>query len=128
MKNKTKWRSLWIAAAAALLLAASPAAGQEAAETSSFVMPTGDLAIRKPSQPMSLLSGSDVQELDAQMASYQGVKESLLINNANHFYYYDNLDPVAKEIYDVMYQVAQDPGREGNIGFIMSDLDPDRDE
>ena len=106
-----------------------PAEGSEVVSIQDLLMPTGDMAIREPSAPMELLSGSDAQELNEKMAAYNASSASaLLINNAVEFYYYNNLDPVAKEIYDVMYMVAQDPVSEGNIGLIMTDMDPQSDE
>ena len=132
MKQKRKGRVFSGRAflAALLLIAASafPAAAQEGLNVDTLVMPTGDLAVRKPSKPMELLSGAEAQALDEQMAGYQGVTNNLLINTATSFYYYENLNPVAKEIYDLMYQVAQDPVSEGNIGFMMTDMDPNGDE
>lgn len=89
-----------------------------------FTMPSGDLAAFEPSDPVNVLSSGEVEDLDDQMASYVPLEEKLLINEAATFYYYENLDPVAKEIYDVMYGVAQDPVSEGNIGLMMTDLDP----
>ena len=97
-------------------------------EEETFHMPTGDMAVRVPSRPMEMLSAQDAQTLDEQMASYQPQEESLLKNKAEHFYYYERLDPVSKQIYDVMLQVARDPVSEGNIGLVMTDIDPQGDE
>lgn len=91
-------------------------------------MPTGDMAIRTPSKPMEMLSRSDAETLDAQMAAYTAKSSSLLVNKASSYYYYDNLNPIAKQIYDVMYGVAMDPVSEGNIGLMMTDMDPQSDE
>ena len=87
-------------------------------------MPTGDLAEYTPSKPMELLSGQDAAKLDEIMSTYNGSGSSLLKNTSKSYYYYENLDPVAKEIYDVMLGVAQDPVSEGNIGLMMTDIDP----
>ena len=87
-------------------------------------MPTGDLAEYTPSKPMELLSGQDAAKLDEIMSTYKGSGSSLLKNTSKSYYYYENLDPVAKEIYDVMLGVAQDPVSEGNIGLMMTDIDP----
>ncbi len=114
---------------AALTVFAGAAAASQVVDLGDLHMPTGDMAIREPSAPMELLTGSDAQELNDMMAAYNAPQsQAELINNAKAFYYYDNLDPVAKEIYDVMYMVAQDPVSEGNIGLIMTDMDPQSDE
>ena len=93
-----------------------------------IALPSGDLAEYRPSKPMELLSGQEAAELDEAMQSYNANGNTLLINNAKSYYYYDNLDPVAKEIYDVMLGVAQDPVDEGNIGLMMTDIDPETEE
>ena len=87
-------------------------------------MPSGDMAEYTPSKPMELLSGQDAAELDAIMQAYNAGGSSLNKNASGSYYYYENLDPVAKEIYDVMLGVAQDPVSEGNIGLMMTDIDP----
>ncbi len=91
-------------------------------------IPSGSRAVMKPSKPMELLSQAEAADLEERMADYTAPQESLLINRAEHFYYYENLDPLTKELYDVLYQVAQDPVSEGNIGFMMTDMDPSGDE
>ncbi len=114
--------------ALAALFAAQPVT---AAETRNDIIqlnrPTGDLAVRTPTRPMEMLSSSDAEALNDQMKQYtQG--ESLLVNRAVTFFYYNNLDPLSKEIYDVLYQVALDPVSAGNIGLIMTAVDPKGDE
>ena len=90
---------------------------------------TGDIALMKPADPMLYLSASDAKHLNEQMAGYAGAEETtLLINNAKTFYYYEQLDPIEREIYDVAYEVAKDPVSEGNIGFMMTDMDPSEEE
>ena len=102
-------------------------AGQETG-LGKIVMPTGDMAVHRPSQPMEMLSTSDVTKINENMASYAGNQKNLLRNKAKNYYYYNNLEPVAKEIYDVMYGVAADPSSPGNIGLIMTFIDPSSDE
>ena len=117
-----------LAAAAALMIGCTAASALEITNVTKITMPTGDLAIREPAQPMEMLSSEDVEDLNNKMAAYTPQTESLLINNASRFYYYDNLDPVAKEIYDVLYGVAMDPVSQGNVGLMMTDMDPQGDE
>ncbi len=101
---------------------------REEADIGWIAMPTGDMAERELSKPMEMLSSSDTENLNKKMAEYMQDGQTLLRNKNTEFYYYVNLDPVAKEIYDVMYQVAQDPVNEGNIGLMMTDMDPQTSE
>lgn len=109
-------------------LAAASQASQEVEPVYPVVMPTGDMAQRRPSKPLEMLSSADAKELDAQMAGYVPQEQSLLRNKAETYYYYQRLEPLAKEIYDVMYGVAQDPVSVGNIGFMMTVEDPQGEE
>ena len=119
---------------AAVLLAAAVMASETAAAETDIgdlgidTMPSGGLAEYSPSAPMELLSGPDAARLDEIMKSYNADGTSLLVNDAPSYYYYENLNPVAKEIYDVMLGVAQDPVSEGNIGIMMTDIDPNSQE
>lgn len=129
MRNRAKIRVLSGILTAALLMGAVPAGAQELLPAGGGLnLPTGDMAVHKPSQPMKLLSAADAQELNDQMAGYTPQAETLLVNNAVSYYYYERLEPIAKEIYDVMYGVAKDPVSEGNIGLMMTDMDPNGDE
>ena len=94
----------------------------------SVPMPSGGLAEYRSSKPLELLSGQEAAELDEAMQSYNSDGNTLLINAAQSYSYYENIDPIAKEIYDVMLAVAQDPVSEGNIGLMMTDMDPESDE
>ena len=93
-----------------------------------ITMPTGDMAIREPAKPLELLSSQEAEDLTQKMETYVPDAETMLKNSAATFYYYENLDPVAKEIYDVMYDVAKDPVSEGNVGLMMTDIDPKSEE
>lgn len=114
--------------AAALLCPVTALGSQEQPDAPAVVMPSGDMAVIVPAGPAEMLSGPDAQELEAQMAAYTPQESGLLFNRAEHYYYYDNLDPVAKQIYDVIYEVAKDPVSVGNIGLLMTDMDPFSDE
>ena len=97
-------------------------------EIETISMPTGDLAKIPLSRPMERLSSQDVDDITVRMAEYSPGTKKLLRNNAPHFYYYENLDPVSKEIYDVLYGICEDPVSEGNIGVMMTDMDPDSEK
>lgn len=115
---------------AALAFSSFPAAAGETAQEQSvsLVMPVGDMAPRRPSRPLELLSSDQAADLNEKMQQYAGTEESLLINKAASYYYYDRIPPTAKQIYDIFLQVAQDPVSEGNIGLLMTDIDPQSDE
>lgn len=126
-----KWmivRFLLVMAVMASLVLPPFAGAEQSLDMLNSLRPVGGLAVRTPSKPMEMLSGSEAQDLNEKMAGYAGQEKSLLINNARNYYYYNNLEPVAKEIYDVMYGVAQDPVNAGNVGLIMTVVDPQSDE
>ena len=114
--------------AAVLLPQTNMVRAAESTEIEDLSRPTGDLAVRTPSKPMELLSASDVDALNEKMGAYQAQKTSLLQNKADHYYYYDHLNPTAKQIYDVLFEVCRDPVDPGNIGLDMTDMDPSGDE
>ena len=90
--------------------------------------PSGDMAVRAPEKPMVLLSSAEAEDLNEKMSSYSPKEDSLLKNNARTFYYYNNLEPIPKEIYDILLNVLRDPVSEGNIGLMITDMDPQSDE
>lgn len=128
MKKRRENRLLLYILAISTVLFANTAKAQSIEEGVSSVMPTDDLAVYRPAQPMELLSAAEAAALNEQMASYTPKQTSLLINNAGSYYYYERIGPIAKEIYDVMYGVAKDPVSEGNVGLIMTDMDPEGEE
>lgn len=128
MKNRIKRKFMSGILIMAFLLGSLSAVATAAEPSAGFVLPTGDLAVHRPSQPMELLSASDVEGLNEQIAGYTPQQTTLLINNARSYYYYNKIGPIAKEIYDVMYEVAKDPVSEGNIGLVMTDMDPNGEE
>lgn len=121
-------RRIWAIVLAILLASQAFALAEQGAGSGKIHLPTGDMAVRTPSQPMEMLSTADIDNLNAQMAGYSGRQQDLLRNRAESYFYYDNLDPLSKEIYDVMFTVAQDPVSLGNIGLMMTVVDPQSDE
>ena len=86
--------------------------------------PSGDFLVWEPEESVNLLSGRQVDQLYNSMLSYEQKEETLLINRSPYYYYYEQLDPMEKEMYDVMLEVARDPVSEGNYGMMMSTVDP----
>ena len=127
MKICIRWM-LKAAAAAVMLLFLFQTAAAAGTGDVPFVMPVGDMAPRVPTKPMEMLSSEDAAQINEKMASYSAEAESLLINRAEQYFYYETLEPTTKQIYDLLYQVACDPVNEGNIGLLMTDEDPSSDE
>ncbi len=84
----------------------------------------GIMTIRPPE--VIKLSDTQTERLEELMADYEYKEDSLLINPAEHFYYYEHISPLARQIYDVIYDIARDPV-EGNVGLLLTDLDPFND-
>ena len=125
---KNRLLSALTLALALLIVPVNAVPAAEPAERPRMVRPTGDLAPHKPSKPMELLTAADAEALNEQMSGYEAKETSLLRNRAEHFYYYDHLNPTAKQIYDVLFEVCKDPVDPGNIGLDMTDMDPSGEE
>lgn len=89
---------------------------------------TGDMLEFKAPEEVHMISVDEMDEMYELMDQYERPDESLVINRGTYFYYYEHLDPVAKEMYDIMLEIARDPVIEGNFGLMMSTVDPDSDE
>ena len=70
-----------------------------------------------------VMNETEAEELEASMGQYTPAQDSLVINNAPVFYYYEQLEPIEKEMYDIMLNIARDPVKE-NIGVMITDMDP----
>ena len=84
----------------------------------------GDL---KELDTLVTLSSDDVAALNDAMAAYVPNEDSLLRNEGTAFYYYDQIEPLEQEMYDIMLNIAKDPVTD-NIGVMMTDQDPSTDE
>ena len=102
---------------------------ENAAETQQpFILPTGDSADRIPPDKLKRITAADAEAINESMKAYVPSEETLIINNAESYYYYEQLNPTAKQIYDVMLMIAKDPAVEENYGVMMTDMDPNSDE
>lgn len=108
----------------------TPAAGNPDAENISIdgFRPTGDLAERVPPNKLKRITASEAARINASMEQYVPSEETLIINRATSYYYYEQLGPVAKEIYDIMLMIAKDPATPENYGVMMTDMNPDSTE
>ena len=104
------------------------AAEESVGEAPIFEYTSGDFSANVPLETLQYLSASDEAALNEKMVAYVPSEDSMLKNKAESFYYYEHLDGLSREMYDIMLQVAADPTDEGNVGFMMTDLDPSGDE
>ncbi len=90
-------------------------------------LPSGDTALRVSPDKLKKITAADAARIDQSMLHYQAADETLVINRSDRYYYYEQLDPVAMEIYDVMLMIARDPAAQENYGVMMTDIDPESD-
>ncbi|MBR0380897.1 MAG: hypothetical protein IJH71_00490 [Eubacterium sp.] len=92
-------------------------------------MPTGGLFVMEDKDTEEY-SEADAARADKAMRAYEPAlgEEQLLINNSQHFYYYEQMDADAQGMYDAMHQVAQDPQDTNNIAVFYTELDPNGEE
>ena len=76
----------------------------------------------------SELSGEEVEKLDRAMRAYIPPADSLLINNAESFYYYEQMDKDEQAIYDALLMCATDPVSKDNIVLASVSVDPVSEE
>lgn len=73
-------------------------------------MPTGDMGKISKVNDMEKYTQEDVEKVDRAIRAYTpSVSDGLLINNAEHFHYYESLTSPVKEFYEAMQMVAEDP-------------------
>lgn len=113
---------------AALFLAGVIYGMESPAAEQNMVLPTGDSAERIPPEKLKKITAAAAAELNETMKGYVPSEETLIRNAAETYYYYEQLGPTAKEIYDIMLMIARDPVTEGNLGVMMTDMDPGSDE
>ena len=76
----------------------------------------------------SELSEEEVDKMDRAMRAYTPPADSLLINNAESFYYYEQMDKDEQAIYDALLMCATDPVSKENIVLATVSVDPTSDE
>lgn len=76
--------------------------------------PTGDLARLNPEKELDTMSSEEQQDMDRAIRAFTPAKESLLINDAETYYYYDELDEETQDLYDAMLLVASNPEADVN--------------
>lgn len=89
-------------------------------------LPVGDVAEYTEAGEGAEADADELARIDRAMRAYTDPDESLLINKAKHFYYYEQLDKQAQDMYDTMYLAASDPTGDHYVAYY-SDLDPGSD-
>lgn len=87
--------------------------------------PVGDIIIDLNVNDAEELSEEEGAELDRAMRAYVPGVDSLLVNNAPAFYYYDQLTADQQILYDAMYMMTEDPTDENNIATFNLVSEPD---
>lgn len=88
------------------------------------LLPTGGFAYTEFTDNGQYMSGAALDALYDAMGGYVAPEQSLLVNRSEYFYYYEQLDPDLRQIYDVLLQVAQDPVSPNNYGVLLTGLNP----
>lgn len=90
--------------------------------------PTGDFQITIVEQDPGEVSEDEAEEISRVSRAYVAPSEpTLLMNNASTFYYEEQLSGDAKELYDAMRMVCDDPVSEDNIVICRVDASPKED-
>ncbi len=90
--------------------------------------PTGDFKVMIIEQRPEEVSEAEAEEISRVSRAYMAPSEpSLLKNDAKSFYYEEQLTGDAKELYDAMHMVCDDPVSEDNIVICRVDADPSDD-
>ena len=91
-------------------------------------LPTGDFVSMHPETELQVLNSSQTEAIFQAMETYEAPQTSLVYNRSDYYYYYNHLDPLSKQIYDVMLEITKDPEDPGNWGLLYTELNPESDE
>lgn len=134
MKRRSIQRIVAVLCAAMMLILTGAAAMAEGLPISVLIAmqhenrQTGDFQLVDPESKGSALDTVETDALYDAMAKYAGPSADLLVNHSEYYYYYEHLNPLCKELYDLIMQVARDPVSEGNVALMLTDIDPNSDE
>ncbi len=87
-------------------------------------LPSGDFLNKLPEVQMQVLNSAQSDLIFQAMSDYTAPETSLIVNRSDYFYYYEQLQPLEKEMYDIMLEIAKDPVSENNYGLLITDQDP----
>ncbi len=91
-------------------------------------LPTGDFFQKELNAELKILNSDESAAIHQAMDEYVAPETSLLINKGRHFYYYEHLEPLPQQIYDLMYQIASDPLSPRNYALLLTETDPKSEE
>lgn len=75
------------------------------------------------------LSADETQDVERAVRAYEPTSdESLLVNNAQEFYYYNQLDAETRKMYDALLLAASDPESSSNYVRLTTTTDPSSEE
>lgn len=129
-RNVIKKLAVLTLAGSLLLGSAVPAAAEEPApemiDISEEILPVGDLQIQEINEEETgqLVDEKTIKRLDRAMRAYTPSSESLLINKAKHFYYYEKLNEDEQDMYDAMLMACDDPEGATSAGVHFTKLKP----
>ena len=114
----------WVAVLAGLALLSVPACAAEVETgTGTAAFRAGDLIEFRAPEPVKMISADEMGIMFDAMSGYTPEEQTLVINDGTYFHYYERLDPMAREMYDIMLEVAKDPVSEDNLGLMMTTID-----
>ena len=95
---------------------------------SRMAFPVGDLSQIEMTAQANEMTADEEAEMDRAMRAYVPAADSLLINKAESFYYYDQLDEDTQGLYDAIYMAVEDAENAESIVTYLTDEDPYTDE
>ena len=90
--------------------------------------PTGGMARLHDPEAVEKVSSEEASRMERSMRAYTPPAESLLINVAENYYYYEQLDSEEQAVYDALLMLAEDPVSEDNYNVYLSSVDPSSEE
>ena len=86
------------------------ASGNGLGDLTAFGLPSGDIGSLPELKPVEEFSEEDIERIDRAIRAYQpAFDQAVLVNEAEHFFYYEQLDTLGKVFYDAMLMVTEDP-------------------
>lgn len=89
-------------------------------------LPVGDLQLQEIDEEKTgqLVDEKEIQKIDRAMRAYTPSAESLMVNKAKSFFYYDKLNDEEQEMYDAMLMACDDPATAQSGGLFFTDILP----
>ena len=92
-------------------------------------VPIGSMSEGSGPERAEDVSEDEQEKMDEKARDYEGQQgDNLLVNRADNFYYYSQLNSGEKEIYNAMMQVVNDPTNSDNVAMCRIDMDTSSEE